>query len=453
MHATVSSKKKNCMIGEGDHVLLVANDGKQFVVRIPEATQRKELGCFKLKKNLNIDCSVLKGNEFFTVYEVDSKQAKLVGPIIGKNPFETAARDEEEIEEDTDDAETKEKDNRMLIDDNTSQKLSIDDIEKLKSQKKGDEIVKELIENSATFEQKTKFSKEKYIKRKKEKYCKYVTACNPSSINVCQYYFDKDPSRLNYMRFDALSELLNFANIYSNTQVLLFETCMGLVSSAVLERLFNLENKKMVGRLLRGFEPGKITANYNCVKLINGFPEWMKNPSVRKFAKQEETEDKMQDENSDETNVVHFPLSILSKNFSLEYVQEESNLKDDKDNVFSSETRQALQNIYTEYFDLSNSEIKLSDSLIIATSEYDSKLIFEKLFPYLQTSGCFAIFSPYRSELDELYMELKKSKRCVTVQLSENWTREYQILPNRCHPLMQMSSSSGFILSGIKVQD
>ncbi len=439
------------MIGEGDHVLLVANDGKQFVVRIPEATQRKELGCFKLKKNLNIDCSILKGNEFFTVYEVDFKQAKLVGPITGKNPFETTVPDEDQVEEDatTDDAE---KDNRMLIDDNTSQKLSIEDIEKLKSQKKGDDIVKELIENSATFEQKTKFSKEKYIKRKKEKYCKYVTACKPSSFNVCQYYFDKDPSRLSFMRFDALSELLNFANIYSNTQVLLFETCMGIVSSAVLERLFDFTNKKMVGRLLRGFEPGKITANYNCVKLINGFPEWMKNPSVRKFAKQE-TEDKMQDENSDETNVVHFPLSILSKNVSLEYVQDESSSKEDKENVFSNETKQALQNMYTEYFDLNNSEIQLSDSLIIATNEYDSRVIFEKLFPFLQPSGCFAIFSPYRSELDEIYMDLKKSKRCVTVQLSENWTREYQILPNRCHPLMQMSSSSGFILSGIKVRD
>ena len=43
------------------------------------------------------------------------------------------------------------------------------------------------------------------------------------------------------------------------------------------------------------------------------------------------------------------------------------------------------------------------------------------------------------------------SKAAVALQLQESWLREQQVLPGRTHPHMTMSTTGGYILSGIKV--
>lgn len=43
------------------------------------------------------------------------------------------------------------------------------------------------------------------------------------------------------------------------------------------------------------------------------------------------------------------------------------------------------------------------------------------------------------------------SKGAVALQLQESWLREQQVLPGRTHPHMTMSTTGGYILSGIKV--
>ena len=39
----------------------------------------------------------------------------------------------------------------------------------------------------------------------------------------------------------------------------------------------------------------------------------------------------------------------------------------------------------------------------------------------------------------------------MNLHISESWMREHQVLPDRTHPLMQMSGSSAFLLSGTRV--
>lgn len=87
--------------------------------------------------------------------------------------------DEEDEEE-----KTQNKDNRNLFDTNTIQKVSNQEIEKPKEEGlwikaiktriiclgiKGEEIIKKLVTNSETFETKTKFSQEKYLRKKRQK--------------------------------------------------------------------------------------------------------------------------------------------------------------------------------------------------------------------------------------------------------------------------------------------
>lgn len=40
----------------------------------------------------------------------------------------------------------------------------------------------------------------------------------------------------------------------------------------------------------------------------------------------------------------------------------------------------------------------------------------------------------------------------VQLVLCDNWLREYQVLPNRTHPLVNMSGTGGYLLSGVKVE-
>lgn len=61
-------------------------------------------------------------------------------------------------------------DNRDIQDDTTSQKLSRDDIMSLRQEGvEGETIIQEIVDNSATFKDRTEYSKAKYIKKKKKK--------------------------------------------------------------------------------------------------------------------------------------------------------------------------------------------------------------------------------------------------------------------------------------------
>ncbi|PNH11755.1 tRNA (adenine(58)-N(1))-methyltransferase non-catalytic subunit trm6 [Tetrabaena socialis] len=131
------------------------------------------------------------------------------------------------------------KDNSKLNDRNTeNQKLTQDHIEELKkSGKAGAEIVEALCSNSATFQNKTEFSQDKYKRRKAKKYNTYLTVRKPIARIICDAYYDKAPERVWYLRHDSLAVLLSLANVAAGAKVLVVESCMGVVTAAAVERL------------------------------------------------------------------------------------------------------------------------------------------------------------------------------------------------------------------------
>merc|ERR1740129_1540587 len=71
-------------------------------------------------------------------------------------------------------------DNRDLVD-KDNQKLSREEIDKMREDGvDGVEIMEKLIENSETFQAKTKFSQEKFLKKKAKKYHQYILIRKPS---------------------------------------------------------------------------------------------------------------------------------------------------------------------------------------------------------------------------------------------------------------------------------
>jgi tRNA (adenine58-N1)-methyltransferase non-catalytic subunit len=153
-------------------------------------------------------------------------------------------------------------DNRNYVDSNSAQRLNSTDIAGLReSGVSGKEIIQKLVENSETWEAKTEFSKQKYLKKKQQKYMPRVRFVKCTAESLCRTYRVKNPSKICNMREDTLGQLLNYANIYATAQVLVVDTCMGLITGAIAERQSGL------GRVIAGYEgqqvPNDILRRFN----------------------------------------------------------------------------------------------------------------------------------------------------------------------------------------------
>ena len=129
-------------------------------------------------------------------------------------------------------------DNRDLVD-KDNQKLSRDEINKMREDGvDGVEIMEKLIENSETFQAKTKFSQEKFLKKKAKKYHHYILVRKPSIRLLMEINYKADPMKLLNLRVDTLSQILTMTNVHSGGRYLVYETgAQGLVVSSVLERV------------------------------------------------------------------------------------------------------------------------------------------------------------------------------------------------------------------------
>lgn len=131
----------------------------------------------KWKKNI-FKISDLIGKRFNTYFEIENQ--KLIPLEIKQVLNEPKEQSSEEDEGNNDNNQGNndnndekidlEKDNRDLYDNNNAQRIGADEIAKFKAEGgKAKNLIAKLKENSQTFEKKTLFSQEKYIKKKKSK--------------------------------------------------------------------------------------------------------------------------------------------------------------------------------------------------------------------------------------------------------------------------------------------
>lgn len=91
------------------------------------------------------------------------------------------------------------RDNRNLNNNSDAQKLTPEDIEVMKQNgSTGADIIKALIESSSTFDTKTEYSKEKWLKKKQEKYYTIVEVTKPTAYTLCSSYFKKHHKKIKY---------------------------------------------------------------------------------------------------------------------------------------------------------------------------------------------------------------------------------------------------------------
>ncbi|EFJ43222.1 hypothetical protein VOLCADRAFT_119181 [Volvox carteri f. nagariensis] len=208
------------LICEGDHLVLDVNGEKLSIVQKLKATGKIRVGKFL------VPAAPLIGAPYGALFEVTNDGRSLQRVLLP--PADEITRI----------AET-EKNNSDLFDRNTeNQKLTQEQIEELKkSGKAGAEIIQALCSNSATFQNKTEFSQDKYKKRKAKKYLTYLTVREPCARILCEAYYDKAPERVYNLRHDSLAVMMSLANVAAGAKVLVAEQCMGVLTAAAVERL------------------------------------------------------------------------------------------------------------------------------------------------------------------------------------------------------------------------
>ena len=319
-------------------------------------------------------------------------------------------------------------DNRDLQD-GENQKLSRSEIDKMREDGvDGVEIVEKLIENSETFQNKTKFSQEKFLKKKAKKYHQYIMVRKPSIRLLMEINYNADPMKILNLRVDTLAQILNSANVHSGGRYLVYETgAQGLGVAAVLERVGR------EGSVTHVYQTGQ--PQTNCLAAMD-FPKEVT-------------------DNLHVLNVQHLRSLEQGQDILVNHNKDEPPAKKPMDgdseatNGSVKPVRMNLREKSVESFNFLRAEP--CDGLIIVCKQHPANLL-TFLAKYVSLSGQFSVFSPYKEPLLESYMAVKEAGTAINVNLTESWLRNYQVLAERTHPHVNMSGGGGYLLTGIFVQ-
>ncbi|XP_062981377.1 tRNA (adenine(58)-N(1))-methyltransferase non-catalytic subunit TRM6 [Elgaria multicarinata webbii] len=399
------------------------------------------------------------GHIYGTTFEVSSG-----GSLQPKKKVEEAA------------TETKEAgtDNRNIVDDGKSQKLTHDDIKALKDKgTKGQEIVQQLIENSTTFRDKTEFAQDKYIKKKKKKYEAVITIVKPSARILSTMYYAREPGKINYLRYDTLAQMLTWGNVHAGNKMIVMETCAGLVLGAIMERMGGY------GSIIQMYPGGgPVRAATSCF----GFPESFFHTlyefplskvgsvlsgtlSLKTLPSESEESNPVADDSNGAVDDKQLSIQEADMGCGTEVAMESNQPEEQEiadipaegeafDNKAKGMPCDKLKKQEERRKKLMETAALLkdkdADGLIVASRFHPSPLLLS-LLEFVAPSRPFVVYCQYKEPLLECYTKLRERGGVINLNLSETWLRNYQVLPDRSHPRLMMSGGGGYLLTGITV--
>jgi len=353
-------------------------------------------------------------------------------------------------------------DNRNINDFNTAQKLKDSDIHLLREAgASGLDIIKSLIANSDTWSTKSEFAQEKWLKRKQKKYIRRMRVVKSTPATLCEVYHSKNREKICNLRPDSLAQVLSQSGVRAGSRVLVVESIIGLMVGSVAYRLrgfgrilamysgqqphfelvdaLNLDEKST--KIIQPIPCNELGPAANCIR-ENGFAD----PSLylAECKAQEEASQSEREELAAVATMTHEEPASSSVSDGGKETEEEERRATTAPTRHWNKSGRSLQ-------DLMRSRAYLRegvDSLIIASKFYPLPILKEAIV-LLTPSSPFVIFSEFVEPLVECYLYLHQNSLAVRLVLSDTWMREFQTLPGRVHPQMYMSSSSGYLLTGI----
>ncbi|XP_041951614.1 tRNA (adenine(58)-N(1))-methyltransferase non-catalytic subunit TRM6 [Alosa sapidissima] len=426
-------------IRDGDYVVLKRGD-----VYKAAQIQKKRKIVFE-KQWFFLDNAV--GQLYGTTFEIEAGGA--MKPHSAKQDVSAADRDGKKAGTD----------NRNIVDDGKSQKLTRDDIETLKEQGlKGQEIVQQLIDNSTTFKDKTEFAQEKYIKKKKKKYDNNVTVLRPSTRILAMMYHGREPGKICHLRYDTLAQMLALGNIHAGSKVLVFETCAGLVLGAVMERMGGYGSVIQFypggGPTRAGMENFGFPPHFH--QTLHEFPLCKVNALLAGRLEAEEGPEAAGEPQEEASSGAEVKEEAPEETQEMEVTAEGDESKEKE-----RQERRRERKVYERKVKMEEKRKKLTataalleerhaDGLVIASRFHPCPVLLG-LLKFLAPSRPFVVYCQYREPLIECYTKLREQGGAISMRLTDSWLRQYQVLPNRTHPVLLMSGGGGYLLTGTTV--
>ncbi|XP_023639619.1 tRNA (adenine(58)-N(1))-methyltransferase non-catalytic subunit trm6 isoform X2 [Capsella rubella] len=408
---------------EGCSVLLDVNDGDRLVFA------RLSGGAILKIGNKNYSLKPLIGAPFGSLFQVESGED---GSFLSRILPIKKENDHNNVMDDS-------RDNRELVDNNEAQNLTGEEIEAMRREgAKGDEIIEALIANSKTFDKKFQLSQEKYKLKKQKKYAPKLLLRRPFSRSICEAYFKKYPARIGFLRVDALSLLLTMANITAYSDVLVVDMVGGLVTGAVAERL---GGTGYVCSTYKGSSPYPV----EMVRMFNFSDKVIERIVQASVTELSSAKTESPEENNQQGEIATSDSMVEDVSVTAEVRVVDNVVPERKIIKAPKAGAKASKEIIDMWRENGFS------SLIIAAQDQDPWSFVKDALPLLSYSAPFAIYHQYLQPLATCMHKLQQEKMAINLQITEPWLREYQVLPSRSHPHMQMSSFGGYVLSGIRI--
>ncbi|KAK0298979.1 hypothetical protein LTS00_002742 [Friedmanniomyces endolithicus] len=106
------------------------------------------------------------------------------------------------------------KNNRLTVDSTSRQTLTQREIEDLKESSAGQEVIAKILAHHAALDEKTVFSKAKYMVRKRSKYLKRFTVLPMEVGSLIEYLLEKEPGRIMEMREETVGLVGAWSNAH-----------------------------------------------------------------------------------------------------------------------------------------------------------------------------------------------------------------------------------------------
>uniref|UniRef100_A0A1B0DAR7 tRNA (adenine(58)-N(1))-methyltransferase non-catalytic subunit TRM6 n=1 Tax=Phlebotomus papatasi TaxID=29031 RepID=A0A1B0DAR7_PHLPP len=311
-------------------------------------------------------------------------------------------------------------DNRDILDDGRSQVLTEDEIKNLRETcETSTEIVEHLVDNSKTFNSKTEYAQEKYLRRKEKKYYEYVQIRKPSVRLIFDIYFRQDPDKMMNMRMDTLSQIISYSGICSTGQYMVYESgTNGICLAAFLNSMGDSGDSHIV-YVHQGNVPHK-----QAVLALN-FPE-------------------SYNEKYTPVNIYSVLRHFYQKDSTSDVVKAEDTEPEPKKVKLEDEEKKKWELENTKACSIMRQKV---DSLVIVAKEHPTA-IFKELVQFVRPGRPFVIYSPYQEIATECFTELKANQPVLNVRIYSSFLRTYQVLADRTHPDVSMNGNSGFIICG-----
>ncbi|KAK2196723.1 tRNA (adenine(58)-N(1))-methyltransferase non-catalytic subunit TRM6 [Babesia duncani] len=384
---------------------------------------------------------MLQGCNYGQAFTFKDKQWVKVNPneFRGKISLDEFLQPNSDVESDEvqDSARSINRDNRHLIDDNTSQKLTHDEIVAIKQQVNTKDLITTIVNNSETFRDKTRISQEKYIARKEARHLKWFQVFPCDLFGVCESYYNSFPHKIgydltnltlssSYLNSASMGVMLFLANVRLNDKVIVFDHSLGLITGAIAQRLdgtgkiFRLVTKgvsdKIVHELGVGHFDNIASVDYEKIFKLDNVP------SPSQATGKESSHELHLVVKRPKTETGLYPLAIVSKS--------------------------EIENSNILIGNVSYNKLDKNNTAVTACTNKLKDIADAYLAPV------FVLYGQQYQPMFECQRALSVSSNYVNVKLEEVFIREYQMEPQRTHPIMHanMRPFCGFIVSAIKIK-